>query len=97
VKNPHCSVWSTATNGDVPLSFLILTDLLYESGSPDIQLQRLSVALQPVGKLLNGIGHNVRTQQQQNTPWEMVYKPANMTGTASTEARYALFIQFYWN
>lgn len=36
VKDSHCSVGSTATNGNVPLLFLILSHLLYESGSPDI-------------------------------------------------------------
>ena len=90
VKDPHYSVGSAATDGDIPLPSLILPHLLHESRSPDIQLQRLGVELQPIGKLTNGVGHDAHIQQEANAPWALVYKPASMTGMASTEARCAL-------
>ena len=57
VKDSYCSVGSTATYGDVPLPFLILAHLLHKSGSPYVQLQRLSVEFQPFTELTDGIGH----------------------------------------
>ena len=96
VKDSHCSVGSTATNGNVPLSFLILPYLLYESGSPDVQLQRLGVEFQPISKLAGNIYHNEHVREEINTPWEPVYTWASMTGMAGTEARCALFTPFHY-
>ena len=98
VKDPHCSIGPTTANGDIPLPFLILTHLLYESGSPYIQLQCLDVEFQPFGKLAEGIQRSYGSlRRRRNLPWELVNKPANMTGMASTEARCALFIRFSWH
>ena len=96
VKDSYCSVGSTATNGNVPLSFLILPYLLYESGSPDVQLQRLGVEFQPISKLAGNINHNAHVQEEANAPWEPVYTRASMTGMAGTEARCALFTPFHY-
>lgn len=94
VKDSHCSVGSTAANGNVPLPFLILSHLLYESRSPHIQLQGLGIEFQPISELTDGICHNTPVQQEANVPWEMACKPASMTGMADTEAGCALLTWF---
>jgi hypothetical protein len=58
VKDSHCSIGSTTTDGNVPLPFLILPHLFDENGSPDVQLQRLGIEFQPISKLKDDIGHN---------------------------------------
>ena len=69
VKDSHCSVGSTAANCDVPLSLVILAHLLYKSGSPDIQLQRFGIELQPLGKLTDGISRNGYSGNEETHLW----------------------------